>query len=133
MSRGARWLLGTAAALFAFVFAFSEHTAPSKAPWLTYALAAFCLLVVVACFSARLRDIVVRVIGASVFLAYMWYFVSELVAAQSARESHWVKAALGLAVFGSAGLYVAVWGKFPLWGFGSEAFGSNRDHDRDNE
>ncbi len=132
MTGGARWTLGTAAGVFALIMVFAERTAPSNAPWVGYAFAGFCLLISVACFSARLRGIVVRVIGASVFLTFMSYLVSELAAAHYAlRESHWVRAAVGLAVFGLAGLYVTIWGRYPKWGLGAEVFTSDQKKKRD--
>jgi hypothetical protein len=50
MSRGAGWTLGSFALLFAAVFAYSEHTAPSKLPLLGYLFAGICALLAVACF-----------------------------------------------------------------------------------
>lgn len=50
MSRGGSWVLGSFALLFAAMFVYSEHTAPSSVPWLLYVFAALCGLLAVACF-----------------------------------------------------------------------------------
>jgi hypothetical protein len=132
MSRGARWLLGAFALIFALTFVVSAQNASANARLLLCSVMAFCLLIAVACFSARLRGVAVRVIGALVFLAYTSYLVSELIAAHHAQESHWIRAAIGLAVFGLAGLYVTIWGKYPAWGYGSKAFGAHQENESDN-
>lgn len=78
MSRGARWILGSFALLFAAICVYSEQTAPSRAPLLVYVLAGFCGLIAVACFSRAWRGPAVRIIGFMVFFAYASYLVYEL-------------------------------------------------------
>lgn len=120
-------MLGSFALLFAAIFVYSEQLAPSKAPFLTYGLAAFCVLIAVACFSRTRRGPAVRIIGLVVFLAYVSYLVYELLAEPTKpytdrSEPHWLNAIMGLIVFGLPGLYVAVRGIYPAWGKGAKAF-----------
>jgi hypothetical protein len=130
MSRGARWILGTFAVIFAVILYYSEFTVPSKAPVIAYAIVAFCLLIAVACFSQSLRGPAVRVIGSMVFLATASYLVFELLNEPTKRyagrsEPHWLNAVLAIVVFGLPGLYVAVRGSYPKWGRGASVFRSS--------
>ena len=138
MSRSARWILGLFALLFAAIFAYSEQLAPSRAPLLVYALAGFCFLIAVACFSRRWRGPAIRVIGFTVFFAYASYLVYELFWEPAKpyvgrSEPHRLNAILGLIVFGLPGLHVAVSGKYPRWGKGAKAFISGTASPADNE
>jgi hypothetical protein len=55
MSRGASWILGSFALLFAAIFVYSEQTAPSGVPWVFYVFAALCGFLAVACFRQACR------------------------------------------------------------------------------
>lgn len=57
-SRGALWVLGSFALLFAAMFVYSGQIAPSGAPLVFYVLAGLCGLMAVACFRQALRDTV---------------------------------------------------------------------------
>jgi hypothetical protein len=127
MSRGARWTLGSFALLFAAMINWSEHNTPSRAPLISYSVLAFCVFIAVACFSRSWRGPAVRVIGITVFLAYVAYLVNELLREPTkayAGESapHWLNATRGLIEFGLPGLYVAARGKYPKWGKGAVVF-----------
>jgi predicted nucleic acid-binding protein len=50
MSGAASWILGSFALLFAVIFVYSEQTAPSRVPVVSYVFAALCGLLGVACF-----------------------------------------------------------------------------------
>jgi len=54
-SRGALWILGSMALLFAAIFLYLEHIAHSGAPLVFYALAGLCGLMAVACFRQACR------------------------------------------------------------------------------
>ena len=127
MSAGARWTLGSFALLFAMTLIFAERIAPSKSPLLVYGPAAFCLVIAVSCFSRTWRRPAVRIIGLVVFIAYVSYLVEEVLREAtkhytSISEPHWLNALIGLAMFGLPGLYVAVRGIYPEWGWGARAF-----------
>ncbi|HKW31885.1 MAG TPA: hypothetical protein VJN92_02695 [Candidatus Acidoferrum sp.] len=55
MSRGAGWVLGSFALLFAGIFVYSEKVAPSRDPLMIYALASLCLLMALFCFKQAWR------------------------------------------------------------------------------
>jgi hypothetical protein len=125
MSRGARWTLGVFSLLFSWIFIISSGNSPR--PVIGWMLAAFCILIAIACFSGAARGPAIRVIGAVVFVLYCGYLVLEirkgLWRPYGGRGSeHWVNALWGLFVYGLPSLYVAIRGFYPPWGKGAEAF-----------
>jgi peptidoglycan/LPS O-acetylase OafA/YrhL len=138
MSRPSRWVLGCFALLFAAIFIYSEHLEPSNNSPLVYGVAAFSGLIAVACFTQKWRGLAVRVIGFTVFLAYVSYLVFELVREPAKpyageTEPHWLNAIIGLVVFGLPGLYVTARGKYPAWGNGAKAFNGEMDSPSDED
>jgi len=80
----------------------------------------------------------VRIIGFTVFLAYVSYLIFELFREPAKpyanrSEPHWLNAIAGLVVFGLPGLYVAVRGRYPEWGKGAKAFDGESDSPSDEE
>ena len=132
MSRGSRWVLACFALIFGAIFIYSERVAPSKSSVMAYGAAAFCGLIAVACFTRTRRGPAVRIIGLTVFLAYVSYLVYELIREPAKpypgmTEPHWLNAIIGLVVFGLPGLYVTVRGNYPTWGQGAKAFNGEMD------
>jgi hypothetical protein len=101
--------------------------------------AGFCVLIAVACFSSVARGPAVRVIGSAVFLLYLTYLIFEIRKGiwrpyEGRASEHWVNAIWGLFVFGLPGLYVALRGRYPVWGKGAQAFlGEEFEHDQDSD
>jgi hypothetical protein len=113
MSGGARWTLGAFAVFFALISAYSEATAPSKAPLVMYLFILFCVAIAVACFSGRWRTPALRVVGGITFLATVAYLVYEVLAEpfkpySGRSEPHWINAIFALLFFGLPGLGLAI-------------------------
>ncbi len=130
MSRGARWVLGVFALIFAGIFLYT--LSDSKAQWLSWGLVAFCLAIAVACFSAKGRGLALRFIGVSVFLGYLSYFLWEILANfrklyTGISEDHWINALLGMFIYGLPGIYVTIKGIYPRWGLRSDVFAPNKN------
>jgi hypothetical protein len=125
MSRGARWTLGMFSLLFSWIFVISNGNSPR--PAIGWILAAFCILIAIACFSGTARGPAIRVIGAVVFLLYCGYLVLEMRTGfwrpyQGRGSEHWVNALWGFFVYGLPGIYVALRGFYPPWGYAAESF-----------
>ena len=125
MSRGARWLLGIFSLFFAGTFVLTASSSPH--PLAVWACAGFCVLSSLACFSSVARGPAIRVIGSVVFLLYVVYLILEVRKGlwrpyEGQGSEHWVNAIKGLFVFGLPGLYVALRGRYPIWGKGARAF-----------
>jgi hypothetical protein len=129
MSRTSRWILGSFALLFAWTFIAGLPYAPK--PWAIWLCAGFCVLIALACFSAVARGAALRVIGATVFVVYVFAVASALA---DARRTPWdghfhgrwlgfLKAVVeGFLIYGLPGLYVALHGRYPIWGRLAGAF-----------
>lgn len=115
MSPAARWILGIAAIFFAVMVVPSAFDIPAL-----WCFVVFLLLIAVSCFSQRARPIAVRIIGASVFILFVWYVIGEI------GKPSMPRAILGLLVWGLPGGYVAVTGKYPSWGRGVAAFNGSQ-------
>ena len=140
MSRGARWLLGVFCLFFAGTFAVTASSATeTMATLAVWLCAGFCVLIAVACFSSVARGPAVRVIGSVVFLLCLTYLIFEIRKGiwrpyEGRASEHWVNAIWGLFVFGLPGLYVALCGRYPIWGKGAKAFlGEEFEHKRDRD
>lgn len=125
MSTGARVALAIAtilsAAGFAVIGIVFGPELPSG-PWPFYGLAAFCGLIALACLVRGSRPMTLRIIGAVVFLAYVFY------AYDSIGDRNFFRAIAGFVVWGLPAGYVAIWGRYPVWGRASAAF---RSEERD--
>lgn len=129
MSRTARWVLGSFALLFAATFATTVSNSPK--PLFLWICAGFCVLISLACFSTVAHGPAIRLIGATVFVVYAFYLfdsIGGILRTPLGSHSHWRWLATfegpleGLIVFGLPGLYVAIRGRYPLWGKAASAF-----------
>ena len=139
MSGWAKFTIGIFALLFAWIFVISRNGSTNQV--ISWVLAGFCVLIALACFSRTARAPALRVIGATIFLGYLFYLVSELRKGifrpyPGGSSPHWLNAVEGLLVFGLPGLYLALRGIYPNWGRGAQVFrgeshisAEEQDHD----
>jgi hypothetical protein len=130
MSSIPRRILGSFAILFALIFVNTAHN--SSVPWADWGLVAFCLAIVIACFSKKGRVPAIKFIGIAVFLAYLNYFAWEIITNfrklyTGPAQARWLNAIFGMFTFGLPGLYVMLNGIYPKWGLRSEVFRGNEE------
>jgi hypothetical protein len=141
MSRIACWVLGSFALLFAATFVLTVSNSPE--PLLLWICAGFCVLISLACFSTVAHGPAIRLIGATVFAVYAFYLfdaLSRILRTPLDGHFHWRWLTAfegpfeGLIVFGLPGLYVAIRGRYPLWGKAAPAFlGKNYCQDEEQD
>jgi hypothetical protein len=122
MSAGGRITLGVACSLIAIGFAVlgaASGDAFPKGPWPFYGLAAFCTSIALACLVPGCCPIVLRVIGAVVFVVF------ALILYSSFGEPNFRRTLTGFCVIGLPAGYVAVMGTYPRWSRFAAAFGSS--------
>jgi|HubBroStandDraft_1064217.scaffolds.fasta_scaffold183136_1 hypothetical protein len=134
MSRTSRWILGSFALLFAWTFISALPYALK--PLVLWVCAGFCVLIALACFSTVAHGPALRVIGATVFAAYLLAAAANFAdALKTPFDGHFhgrwflfLEAVVeGFVIYGLPGLYVAVHGRYPRWGHAAIAFlGRNR-------
>lgn len=126
MSIGSRIAIGAVALLCAagfFVTALDPSGLPAGA-FIFYGMAAFCVVIAIACFFPQSHPITLRLIGIMIFCAYIAY-VSD-----SFRTPNLGRAIVGFLVWGIPSGYLAVMGKYPSWGTGSEPFNAKQNRNR---
>lgn len=122
MSFGSRIAIGVVALLCAAGFLMTALY-PSSLPAgsvTCYGIAAFCMIIAIACFFPQSHPITLRLIGAMIFCTYVAY-VSD-----SFRNQNLSRAIVGFLVWGIPSGYLAVMGKYPSWGTGAEAFNAKQ-------
>jgi hypothetical protein len=126
MSRGACIFLGIATLLIGAGFVATgavagENLPSGRLPF--YVIGAFCGIIALACLSRRSRPITLRILGASICAAYVWYVLDEWgKPVRLEQTNNVVKAIVGLIIFGLPGAYLAITAKYPVWGKWSHAF-----------
>jgi hypothetical protein len=120
MSRGACVFLGITTLLvgacFVLVGIISGAAFPVGAgPF--YGLAALCAVIGLACLFPRSRPVTLRIVGAAMCGAYVWYAIDVWnKPIRPADESNIFAAIAGLIVFGLPGAYMSVTARYPRWG-----------------
>ena len=136
MSRWARWTIAIAVLLLGWeVIALSppgEHLSAEAG------LLLFLGMIVIACLSKTGRPVALRVVGGTVFFAYLAYFFYEFLdpipeTYKGINQEHWVNALFGLLLYGLPGLYVAATAGYPKWGIHAKGFRSPKDQDEDKD
>ena len=133
MSRGARWTLGGAMLLIAAGFAAIPLTFPLPsrgANCILGALAGFAGLVALACFSAAVRPVAVRIVAAAVLAVSIGYVATQAAAVRSLADvmpwwhdgPSFHKSLLFLGIFGLPSAHVVRTGRYPTWGRHTRAF-----------
>jgi hypothetical protein len=120
--------VGVVGICFLLFGAFLGQNLPAGAPPF-YALGTFCEVVAVGCLFVRSRPFALRIVGAAVCGAYLWYtkdvWRKPIHLDFDASSEHGLIGALfGLFLFGLPGAYVAVTGRYPRLAIFSELFGS---------
>lgn len=126
MSGGARITLAIVTILSAIGFAAIGRLLGPELPagsWPFYGFAVLCALIAVACLVRSSRPVTLRIIGSVVFVAYVVYAYASI------GDKKFARAVAGLFAWGLPGAYVAIWGKYPWWGKGAGAFGSESAND----
>ena len=92
----------------------------------------FCLLgsfttaIALACFFPHSQPVTLRVIGTLLFMTLLGFVVQDVQRANAGQgEIHWRGLVLAIAV-GLAALYVAIFGKYPIWGWHASVFRSRQ-------
>jgi asparagine N-glycosylation enzyme membrane subunit Stt3 len=119
MSLGSRIAVGAVALLCAAGF-FMTALDPSGLPagaLVFYGMAGFCIVIAIACVFPQSHPVTLRLIGAIIFLAYV---------SDSFHTQNLGRAFVGFLVWGIPSGYLAVMGKYPSWGKGSEGFTGKR-------
>lgn len=133
MSRGACIVLGIVLGVLAFAFAgvawfISQLQGMRAAAIGMVLLGGFCLAGALACLLPAIRPIALRLIGATVFLAFFGYLVGMVISGpllgNSRGEMSLINSTVGFLVFGLPAGYVAVKGQYPRWGRHAAAFGA---------
>ena len=81
-----------------------------------YGLAAFCVVVAIACLFPKSHPITLRMIGTIIFCIYVAYVGDSL------HSHNLVRALVGLIVIGLPAGYLGIKGKYPSWGRFGQAF-----------
>lgn len=118
MSLGARIAIAAISLVCALMFVLTALD-PSGLPagaLVFYGLAAFCVIIAVACLFPKSHPITLRLIGALVCSAYIVYMVDSF------QTQNFGRAAVGFLVWGLPSGYLAVAGKYPAWGTGAAGF-----------
>ncbi|MEM9540996.1 MAG: hypothetical protein AAGA60_16025 [Cyanobacteria bacterium P01_E01_bin.42] len=127
MSRGARIAIAIAALLCSSIFlmtALDPDSGFPASPSVFYGLAAFCVIIAIACVFPKSHPITLRIIGTMIFLAYAVYVVDSF------NTDNLPRALMGFIVWGLPSGYLALMGKFPDWGAGSQAFNPKQDEEK---
>lgn len=126
MSIGLRIAIGLVALLCAvgfLIMALDPSGLPAGA-LAFYGMAAFFIVIAIACFFPKSHPITLRLMGAMIFCAYVAY------AFGSFQTQNFGRAIVGLIVCGMPSGYLAVSGKYPSWGRGAEAFNGKSHKNR---
>lgn len=126
MSLGSRIAIGIVALLSAVGFwmmALDPSGLPAGAS-VFYGMAAFCVVIAIACFFPQSHPITLRMIGAMIFCAYIGYLHTSF------GTQNLSQAMMGFLVCGIPSGYLAIMGKYPSWGRGSEAFNAKQSKNR---
>ncbi|MUG96883.1 hypothetical protein F7734_32895 [Scytonema sp. UIC 10036] len=127
MSIGSRIAIGVVALLCAAIFlmmALSASSSPPAGAFFIYGIVAFCVVIAIACFFPQSHPITLRLIGIIIFCAYVAYVFDSF------RTANLGQAIVGFLVWGIPSGYLAIMGKYPNWGTGSEAFNPKRNRTR---
>lgn len=121
MSIGSRIAIGVVSLVCAAGF-FKTALAPSGLPagaFVFYGIATLFVVIAIACFFPQSHPVTLRIIGATIFCTYVWYVVASFPTQNLSR------AIIGFFVWGVPSGYLAIAGKYPLWGKGSQGFNAN--------
>ena len=119
MSKGACIAIGIASLAAGSCFIAVGATlgaAMPKGPLPFYVLGLFCCVVALACLLPGSRRVTLRIVGATICGAYVCYVLSELGNPIKMGEVNIIEAVAGFLVFGLPGGYLAVTGRYPVWG-----------------
>jgi len=114
----ARYTIGIAAFFAGCLFPLLGIALQNEVPlgmWPFVAMGALCLVVTLACFVPRTWPITLRIIGASVFLAYTAHV------GISVNTPNFERAVMGFVVIGVPFGTMALFGRYPRWGRGAGA------------
>jgi hypothetical protein len=129
LSHGGRFAVGlvafTCAASFFLLAATSGALLPAG-PLPYYGLATFCFIISLACLVRRSRPFTLRIIGAIIFLSYLFYVYD------SRGDKSLLTAIAGFCVWGLPSGYLMVKGTYPTWGKASTAFNTEDSPRHDN-
>jgi hypothetical protein len=118
MSPWARYTIGIASFLTGCLFplvGFALHNEVPLGIWPFLAMGALCLVVTTACFVPRTWPITLRIIGATVFLAYAGYIGFSI------NTPNFWQATKGFVVIGLPFGAMALFARYPRWGHGADA------------
>ena len=126
MSIGSRIAIGVVALLCAAVFFIIALDPSSLAAgaFASYGIAAFFIAIAIACFFPQSHPITLRLIGIIIFAIYVAYVYESFLTQNLSR------AVVGFLVWGIPSGYLAVMGKYPSWGTGSEAFNAKQNKNK---
>ncbi|MBE9117797.1 hypothetical protein IQ249_18010 [Lusitaniella coriacea LEGE 07157] len=128
MSRGSRIAIGVVALLCSLTFLFSAINPDSSIPAgppVFYGLAILCFIIAIACFFPKSHPFTLRIIGATICVAYTAYLLDSI------GSPNFFRALMGSFVFGIPSGYLAITGKSPTWDAISEGFKSKQNNDND--
>ncbi len=123
MSFGSRIAIGIVSLVCAAGFLMTALH-PSGLPagaFVFYGMAAFCVVIAIACLLPQSHPLTLRIIGAMIFCAYVAY-VSD-----SFRTSNLIRAMVGFLVWGIPSSYLAIVGNYPWWGKASQGFNTKQN------
>jgi hypothetical protein len=126
MSTGSRIAIGLVALLCAvgfFITALDPSGLPAGAA-VFYGMAAFCVIIAIACFFPKTHPITLRIIGTMICLAYFAYVLDSI------RNQNLVRAMVGFIIWGIPSGYLAIMGKYPSWGGGSQGLNAKQNSSR---
>jgi hypothetical protein len=93
-------------------------------PLVFYGMSVLCATIAIACFFPQTHPITLRIIGTTIFVAYVVYAVDSF------GSKNFGRALLGFAIWGLPSGYLAIAGKYPSWGTGTQAFNSKSNDKR---
>jgi hypothetical protein len=119
MSKGACIAIGIASLAIGSCFialGAALGAAMPKGPLPFYVLGLFCCVVAAACLLPGSRRVTLRIVRATICGVYVCYVLSELGNPIKMGKADIIGAVAGFLVFGLPGGYLAVTGRYPVWG-----------------